>query len=426
MHLPGGLARFSLTTARFSVKKQSNMFLLQEYGGIDVTRRSVSSEIEAMEEPAGGSSSGVYLLPEFEALASQAIKTQVSKMLSWHALKRWDFNVFDLCHLTDGNPLLFVGWAVLGSPHSQYAMARACGEDVDLDSFEGYNFIDSDLKIPLHTLCDYLRVIQEDYISVNPYHNETHAADVVQSLHALLQMSGEELHASNLEIFSILLAAVVHDVQHPGSSNAFQANARTDLALIYNDSSILENKHVSHAFVKMFDSKADLNILCKIDRSKVAKIRNKVINAVLHTDMSLHFKTVSDIKGDMMKDDYLSDEETRWDVLMYILHMADISGQAKPRPLSILWTDRVMDEFFVQGDQEERLGLPISPNCNRHTTLKADSQIGFVKFVILPAYEVLGGIIPQVKERVAPIVEDNLEYWINQRKVESPDMDSTA
>ncbi|CAB9502425.1 affinity cAMP-specific and IBMX-insensitive 3',5'-cyclic phosphodiesterase [Seminavis robusta] len=438
LHVPKGLARFSTTNSlKLSVKKQSSLYILREYAGIDIAKD--SSETEVMEESARGSSpmsddpGGVYLLPEFEALPSHATKIKVSKMLSWSSLKRWDFNIFDLCHLSDGNPLLFVGWAVLGSPHSQFAMSGACGEEVALEDFEGYNFSSSDLKIPMHTLCDYLRVIQDDYISSNPYHNEIHAADVLQSLHALLQMCEDHLLASNLELFAILLSAAVHDVQHPGSSNAFQANARTDLALTYNDNSILENKHASHSFVRMFGTDSnfgskltDLNILRNVDASKLANIRSKMIKAVLHTDMSLHFKTVSDIKGEMMKSDYLQDDETRWDVLMYLLHMADISGQAKPRPLSTLWTDRVMDEFFAQGDKEEQLGLPISPNCDRHTTLKADSQIGFIKFVIRPAYDVLGGIIPQVKERVVPIVSDNLEYWMEQRKIESPDVDSSG
>lgn len=48
---------------------------------------------------------------------------------------------------------------------------------------------------------------------------------------------------SPVERFALLISALCHDVDHPGNSNIFQANARTELALLYNDQSILENHH---------------------------------------------------------------------------------------------------------------------------------------------------------------------------------------
>lgn len=50
----------------------------------------------------------------------------------------------------------------------------------------------------------------------NVYHNATHAADVVQSLGALLVPDGLAGQLTDLEMLSMIVAAAVHDVGHPG------------------------------------------------------------------------------------------------------------------------------------------------------------------------------------------------------------------
>ncbi len=46
---------------------------------------------------------------------------------------------------------------------------------------------------------------------------------------------------------------------------------------------------------------------------------------------------------------------------------------------------------------------------------KADSQIGFLKFVIRPTYLLLGEILPRVKGEVMPIIDKQIEYWMNEK-----------
>ena len=106
------------------------------------------------------------------------------------------------------------------------------------------------------------------------------------------------------------------------------------------------------------------------------------------------------------------------EVLMFMLHLADISNPAKGDPMFKLWTDRCLDEFFAQGDKEREMGLAISPNCDRNTTKRPDSQIGFINFVVKPAYEVLADVIPNVRETILPVIESNLSYWNEQKDSE--------
>ena len=59
-----------------------------------------------------------------------------------------------------------------------------------------------------------------------------------------------------------------------------------------------------------------------------------------------------------------------------LLHMADISHPGKPWLLHQQWTSRLAEEYYRQGDEEKRLGLPISPLCDRETSNLPTSQIG--------------------------------------------------
>ena len=84
-----------------------------------------------------------------------------------------------------------------------------------------------------------------------PYHNHLHAADVTQSTHILLSSSALEEVFTPHEILAAILASSIHDVDHPGVTNQFLVNTESELALIYNDESVLENHHLAVAFKLM-------------------------------------------------------------------------------------------------------------------------------------------------------------------------------
>ena len=79
----------------------------------------------------------------------------------------------------------------------------------------------------------------------NPYHNNLHAADVLQTTHWMISQTGLKDWMSDLEIFSLLMSAIIHDYNHSGTTNNFHVQSISDLALVYNDKSVLENHHVA-------------------------------------------------------------------------------------------------------------------------------------------------------------------------------------
>jgi hypothetical protein len=106
------------------------------------------------------------------------------------------------------------------------------------------------------------------------------------------------------------------------------------------------------------------------------------------------------------------------DTLCFILHLADISNPAKSHPIFIQWADAILTECFAQGDKEVEMGLPISPLCDRTTTGKKQSQVGFIKFVVQPAFLMLSKILPEVNNDIIPCIESSLEFWENYNEEE--------
>lgn len=62
-------------------------------------------------------------------------------------------------------------------------------------------------------------------------------------------------------------------------------------------------------------------------------------------------------------------------VLRNMVHCADLSNPTKSLELYRQWTDRIMDEFFHQGDRERERGMEISPMCDKHTASVEKSQV---------------------------------------------------
>jgi cAMP-specific phosphodiesterase 4 len=58
-----------------------------------------------------------------------------------------------------------------------------------------------------------------------------------------------------------------------------------------------------------------------------------------------------------------------------MVHCADLSNPTKPLELYRRWVERIMEEFFQQGDREREAGLDISPMCDRFNATIEKSQV---------------------------------------------------
>ncbi|NXX76249.1 PDE1B phosphodiesterase, partial [Urocolius indicus] len=295
--------------------------------------------------------------------------------LSLQSLDLWCFDVFALSRVTDDHAL----------------------RTVVFELFTRHN-LNSRFKIPsvfLTTLLDALEVGYGKYR--NPYHNQSHAADVTQTVHCFLLRTGMLHYLTEIEVLAIIFAAAIHDYEHTGTTNSFHIQTKSDCAILYNDRSVLENHHISAVFRMLQDD--DMNIFVNLTKDEFVELRALVIEMVLATDMSCHFQQVKSMKTSLQQLERIDKSK----VLSLLLHAADISHPTKQWAVHSRWTKALMEEFFRQGDKEAELGLPFSPLCDRTSTLVAQSQIGFIDFIVEPTFSVLTDV---AEKMVLPLAED--------------------
>ena len=58
-----------------------------------------------------------------------------------------------------------------------------------------------------------------------------------------------------------------------------------------------------------------------------------------------------------------------------MVHCSDLSNPTKPLEIYRRWVDRIMEEFFRQGDREREETLEISPMCDRYNATIEKSQV---------------------------------------------------
>ncbi|TRY55807.1 hypothetical protein DNTS_025653, partial [Danionella cerebrum] len=306
---------------------------------------------------------------------------------------KWSFDVFALNESSGDHALKFIFYELLTR----------------------YDLI-SRFKIPVSALVSFVEALEVGYSKYkNPYHNLIHAADVTHTVHYLMLQTGMVHWLTELEIFAMFFAAAIHDYEHTGTTNNFHIQTRSDSAMLYNDRSVLESHHVSAVF-RMLQDDEEMNVLYNLSKDDWREFRALVVEMVLATDMSCHFQQVKIMKNFLQQPEGIDKPKA----LSLLLHTADISHPAKTWDLHHRWTTSLLEEFFRQGDKEAELGLPFSPLCDRKSTMVAQSQIGFIDFIVVPTFTVLTDMTEKI---VTPLIEEASNSGLaGFRSISSADM----
>ena len=86
---------------------------------------------------------------------------------------------------------------------------------------------------------------------------------------------------TRVQVLSAILASSIHDVDHPGVTNQYLVNTSSELALIYNDESVLENHHLAVAFKLIQDHECD--ILASLSKKQRQSVRKMVRGSFFFT-----------------------------------------------------------------------------------------------------------------------------------------------
>ncbi|KAJ3275472.1 hypothetical protein HDV01_000299 [Terramyces sp. JEL0728] len=324
----------------------------------------------------------------------------------------------------------------------------------------------------LQGLFEFAVEISNNYFP-NPYHSFYHAIDVAYMVNYLFADLGitDQIEMTKFEQAALLLAALGHDVLHPGTNNLYQVNSNTPVAQLYSNISVLENQ--SADFMDKMMSKYSSAIKeMNLDYSGniVEDMKIFMRDAVLHTDMAVHFPMLDDVLKiveyhykyqhgggtqpskmynasplsapvshhgffpkksvlDTLKSQELlvtpeidtsgssyglnrilfENADSRKKLVVYIPNV-DISNPVRPYLICKKWSSLVNEEFLNQGNLEKLNGLPISPNMDSSQMDQNQTQITFTQLIVQPIFECYYDLFPRTLS-LMDLIADNMKQY---------------
>ncbi|KPM00433.1 3'5'-cyclic nucleotide phosphodiesterase-like protein [Sarcoptes scabiei] len=230
-----------------------------------------------------------------------------------------------------------------------------------------------------------LEYLEKGYHDTNPYHNSVHAADVTQAMHCFLQDPKIKEHLTPLEAMCSLLAAVSHDLDHPGVNQQFLIATNSHLTTMHNNLSVLESHHWRFAISCFYES----HIFDHFDEKQWREIKFLLKHLILATDISRQNEYIQQFKAYIENEQNfnLANKEHRYFILQIALKCADLGNPCRPWKISQRWSEQICNEFYRQGDFEKLLGLTITPMCDRASTTISKTQTDFFSNVVRPLFE---------------------------------------
>ncbi|GMI41103.1 hypothetical protein TrCOL_g12438 [Triparma columacea] len=329
---------------------------------LEMLRRENEKKIEegTIAEETSSSSSPTAPIPYIRTSLHGKDVTVALPELRVHGISSWDFDVLDFNIEQCEAYLMFM--------LDQFSLV----EELELDVVKTGNFVSK---------------ILETYNDV-PYHNYHHATQVAHQTGWMLLRSS----VNDLAALSILIAAICHDVDHPGNNNTYEIQMDSHLSRLYSDDRVLERHHSATALNILYDPGCDM--LSTLDVGDVRKVRCTIVQAILSTDMNMHTDLMSSLEG--LPADAFSEEDKKSDDLVYavasmIIHSADLSTNCLSIEQAKVWGEMCLDEFKTQATKEAENGLQVTTFMTNLESRgeKAKTQFGFCSFIVKPWMKVV-------------------------------------
>ncbi|TFK19742.1 HD-domain/PDEase-like protein [Coprinopsis marcescibilis] len=296
--------------------------------------------------------------------------------------------------------------------------------------------MESSIGVPLTRIASFLHHLRKIYRYENTYHNYEHALDVLQATQCYLVTAGlvppitlllqpgklwkstRKPNGKSLldllglrDIFAIYIAAIGHDVGHPGFTNVFMKNAQTPLSMVFDGNSALEQLHCQlllrvmrhHGLGALLD-----------DPVEGPQFRKLLLKTVLATDMSVHDDFMQRFKDDL--DGKQSDSVLLRKILVSqaLIKNADISNPSRPFPVAQHWATALMQEWLAQAMLEEHYQLQHTVNPSEKPLAVSKSQVYFISVFAKPLLDLTAKALPDL-DRYAKHIDMNLERWMTRR-----------
>lgn len=250
----------------------------------------------------------------------------------------------------------------------------------------------------------------------NPYHNFHHAVDTTNVMAWLVSLPRIRKILPDLRAFVLLMAALVHDLDHPGTDNQWEIKTQSPRALRYQNVAVLEHHSLDLALELLTQPEYDL--FAHLPPHPREESLGLLALTVLATDFSMHRAFLQELETFLDSHHRPDARDPVFQSLLArtLIKAADISNTSKEFHQARLWGRRVMREYWAQGELEKRRNLPIGPLNDREKVEFHGAQGWFIENQVAPLFRLLARIEDDVQEAVETLVTNFSIYKRNAER----------
>jgi GAF domain-containing protein len=286
--------------------------------------------------------------------------------------------------------------------------------------FKDMGLLESPVVVDLPVLQAFVLGARNGY-RANPFHNWRHGFSTCHFTYLTCKKFNVGSFLEPLDQIGLMIAALTHDLDHPGNTNKFEIDSISELAILHNDIHVLENHHASMTFQLLKKH----NVFANLSSKQYREIRSLMIGAILATDLADHTSETSHLAGISLPDDLnrvfdVHDPKQRKYVCNLVIHSSDLSAQTGPLPIAVVWEQKISLEFQAQAARERERGLQPLEFMENLTDpyRRAQLQVGFIRFVLLPWWTAMARVFPGLKPALDQLASNCEQYGLMAKRPE--------
>lgn len=234
-------------------------------------------------------------------------------------------------------------------------------------------------------------------------------------------------HMNSIQTLALLIAALGHDVGHPGVTNAFMIKHSAPMSLIYNERSVLELYHSAVFINKILAINWPDILNVDIDVKTNISLKKLIVSCILATDMAEHFEYIDKL-AHFKADQYILEVNRVNLISSLLIKCADISNVTRPLRVSSQWALVLGREFCEVSTLENKLALlQPTPELDVHydkvpsalpDILQANpdihkGQIFFINTFAENLFNNIAELLPELRY-TCDIIQENKEFWLSR------------
>ena len=265
--------------------------------------------------------------------------------------------------------------------------------------FMNFNLFDQ-LNIPFITFFQFMMLYQTIGKRL-PYHNIDQALDCLQCIFVILKLTGINKSFEPVELFALLMAALLHNTNHQGEHGGLLARTKLPLEILFKNQPPAET-YQADAAIQILTNK-NVTVLDSMSPDSQAKFWNIFTQLILSS-------------GTYKEDDFIqlwkSGDHSKLNQMRLVLKIANMSSVARPYDIAMKH-GKLRHQELQQILQEEKLLFGVSPDKAVQEIVDSSvesSELALAQNHVLPLLEIAVSKWKQLDVFKTQLIE-NIKKW---------------